>query len=41
MMREYLSVSRSTKDESVELEKLASQLSISQTPQEVKRVAMV
>eukprot|EP00731_Ephydatia_muelleri_P028672 Em0020g316a len=38
MMREYLSVSRSTKDESVELEKLASQLSISQTPQEVDHV---
>ena len=35
MMREYLAVSRSSKDETTELEKLASQLSISETPQEV------
>ena len=38
MMREYMSISRTTKDESAELEKLASQLCISQTPQEVDHV---
>ena len=35
MMREYLTVSRSSRDESAELEKLANQLSISETAHEV------
>ena len=38
MIKEYLHVSDSSRDETMELEKLASQLSISETPQQVHTV---
>ena len=36
MIKEYLHVSDSSRDETIELEKLASQLSLSETPQQVQ-----